>query len=144
MVMRQATAPSVALVAGVVPGTPVLVVDDDEGIREVLTQCLAFEGYAVRGASDGLEGLARLTESPPPALVLLDLMMPRLDGAGFLARSAESGWPPGARVVLMTAKGAVPAHLSGDARVAHVLKKPLDLEGLLGVLSSCCPPPWRP
>jgi CheY-like chemotaxis protein len=135
---------SPATTPGMAPGTLVLVVDDDEGIREVLTQCLALEGYTTRSAGDGLEGLARLTEAPRPALVLLDLMMPRLDGVGFLARSAESGWPAGTRVVLMTAKGVVPPQVSGDARVAEVLKKPLDLEGLLGVLSRWCPPPLQP
>lgn len=139
----HATSRSVAT-AAVVPGTPVLVVDDDEGIREVLTHCLALEGYAVRAARDGLEALTLLAEPPPPALVLLDLMMPGLDGMGFLTRSAGASWPGGTRVVLMTAKGVVPPQVTADARVAEVLKKPLDLEGLLGVLCRCGPPPRRP
>lgn len=144
MASRQATAPWVGPATAPVPGASVLIVDDDEGIREILTHCLTLEGYAVRAACDGLEALACLAESPPPALVLLDLMMPRLDGAGFLARSAASDWPAGTRVVVMTAKGVVPAQISADPRVAEVLKKPLDLEGLLGVLTRCGPRLRRP
>ena len=135
--MVSQPAACVAQLAAVTSSGPVLVVDDDEDIREVLTTCLGLEGYAVRVASDGLEALSRLADQPAPALVLLDLMMPRLDGAGFLARSAGPGWPAGTRVVVMTAKVAVPGHVAGDARVTATLKKPLDLDALLGLLSRC-------
>src|SRR5579884_1041558 len=64
--------------------TYVLVVDDDRSIRETLRYVLEDEGYNVREAPDGMAALDLLRHSPTPAVVLLDLMMPRLDGVGVL------------------------------------------------------------
>jgi CheY-like chemotaxis protein len=62
----------------------VLVIDDDEGIREGIVDLLEEEGFAAVGASNGLEALNFLAESKrPPSLILLDLMMPVLDGWTF-------------------------------------------------------------
>ncbi|PLS79555.1 MAG: response regulator, partial [Chloroflexi bacterium] len=62
----------------------ILVVDDDSGIREALTDILEDEGYAVRSACDGQAALDLLRQqAEPPALVLLDLMMPRMNGWQF-------------------------------------------------------------
>jgi CheY-like chemotaxis protein len=65
------------------PGQPepvVLVVDDDATIRRLLQITLETEGFAVVTASDGVEGLRRAQEDPRPDLVLLDIMMPGMDG----------------------------------------------------------------
>src|SRR3546814_528431 len=64
-------------------GTDVLVVDDDRATRDVLRRTLAREGWRVREAGDGEQGLEQL-ERARPALVLLDLMMPGMDGFGML------------------------------------------------------------
>ena len=82
----------------------ILIVEDDRDIRDVLAEILADEGYHVLLAEDGLEGLRRLAEGPRPALILLDLMMPRMDGFELLATLRHR---PGGRrvpVVVVTAK----------------------------------------
>ena len=72
-----------------------LVVDDDMDIRDALQDALELEGYAVQLAADGLEALERLRSSEPrPQLILLDLMMPRMDGVAFReALRHERAWP---------------------------------------------------
>lgn len=62
----------------------VLIVDDDEGFRESLSALLALEGYEVVEAANGAQGLASLSTTPRPAVVLLDLMMPVMDGPSLL------------------------------------------------------------
>src|SRR5262245_30507960 len=62
----------------------ILIVDDDEDIREVLGMVLEAEGHWVEVAADGLEALDQLRQGGTPALILLDLMMPRLDGEGLI------------------------------------------------------------
>jgi signal transduction histidine kinase/CheY-like chemotaxis protein len=82
---------------------PVLVVEDDASVREIVRRALSLEGLKVVEAANGIEALARLAESPP-SLILLDLMMPELDGFGFideLRRSDEWAKIP---VVVLTAK----------------------------------------
>jgi PAS domain S-box-containing protein len=82
---------------------PVLVVEDDPSVREIIRRALSQEGLKVLEAANGLEALARLAETPP-SLILLDLMMPELDGFGFideLRRRDEWNKIP---VVVLTAK----------------------------------------
>jgi adenylate cyclase len=72
------------------PSAPlILVVDDDSPNREVLVRRLARLGYSTTEAGDGLAALERLAEAPPVDLVLLDVMMPGLDGFGVLQRRRE-------------------------------------------------------
>lgn len=84
------------------PPSTILVVEDDSAIRRGLTDCLRFAGYRVLEAADGQQGLdAALAGSID--LILLDILMPRLDGMGVLRelRKARSGTP----VIFLTAKG---------------------------------------
>src|SRR5690349_3932631 len=93
------------------PAPPrVLVVDDDPMIRETLADVLALEGYAGTTARDGAQGLAAVA-ADRPAVVLLDLMMPRLDGWGFLAECRRRGLCEGAAIVVISALHA----LGGEA-----------------------------
>ena len=62
----------------------VLVVDDDADIRDAVTMLLEDAGYPTRQARDGVDALEQLDELPLPALILLDVMMPRMNGAEFL------------------------------------------------------------
>jgi CheY-like chemotaxis protein len=106
----------------------VLVVDDDEPLREVIVDALRGEGYRVVAACDGLEALERL-EGEAPALILLDWMMPRLDGAGFateLRRRLDRDIP----IVVMTAGGAARSHAARIGAVGY-LNKPFELAVLL-------------
>ena len=65
------------------PGKCILLVEDDELLREAMKMVLEWEGYRVACAGDGLEALARLREGCRPALILLDVLLPVLDGARF-------------------------------------------------------------
>jgi CheY-like chemotaxis protein len=111
----------------------VLVVDDDEDIREIITLIVEEEGLEPSAAVDGEDALAQLGSGRKPALVLLDMMMPRLNGADVLSRMRADPALTGIPVVL----------LSGDLGVRHVaaalgadgsLGKPVELDELLGVI----------
>ena len=80
----------------------VLVVDDEFGIAEVLNAILCDEGYRVATAINGRQGLARLAEVMPD-IVLLDYMMPILDGAGMLKAMAAEPAYRGIPVIVMSA-----------------------------------------
>src|SRR5436190_19142440 len=68
---------------------PVLIIEDDPDTRDALGELLSGEGYEVATAADGQEGLRRLGAPPRPCLVLLDLMLPAMDGFEFRVRQLE-------------------------------------------------------
>lgn len=110
----------------------ILVVDDEHAIVETLTDVLTYEGYSVISAQNGAKALAVMKLSTPD-LVLLDFMMPVMDGVHF-ARALKSD-PADAKipVVMMTA---APAGLpKTDQPWDLLLIKPFDLEELLSVVS---------
>ena len=118
------------------PPRPVLVVEDDDALREVLSEILTEEGFLVRTAADGLEALEQLRGQLRPCAVLLDWLMPRLDGPGLLQRLEEQGALNGLTIVVTTQH---PGPISHE-RVAHVLRKPYDIEDLLPLLDRYCGP----
>ena len=67
----------------------VLLVDDDEDVRVSLRALLVSQGYAIAEARDGQQALDYLQDNPPPCLILLDLVMPRMDGWEFLTLKAQ-------------------------------------------------------
>ena len=81
----------------------VLVVDDDASIRAMLGYVLDDEGFTVTEASDGAEAIASLTSDAPDCMVL-DLMMPNIDGLGVLRARRDKGFAPDTRVLVLTAK----------------------------------------
>ncbi|WP_026875910.1 response regulator transcription factor [Jiangella gansuensis] len=110
----------------------VLVVDDDPGVRESLRRSLAFNGYDVQLATDGEEALRAVTADPPDAMVL-DIMMPRLDGLATCRalRAAGNDLP----ILMLTARDEVSDRVSGlDAGADDYLPKPFALEELLARL----------
>lgn len=107
----------------------VLVVDDDVWLRRLIAKALALEGYSVAVAGDGEEALARIAERRP-ALVLLDLQMPGMDGRQFHDQLRAQG--PAILVVLMTSLYQVPPRLDG---VAAYLAKPFALKALLDAVA---------
>ena len=112
-------------------GPRVLVVDDDAGIRDVLCQALTDEGYAVRCAAEGRAGL-ELLDAWHPHLVLLDLMMPGVDGWTFRARQLASEGAEHVPVIVLSA--AYPLLIQEAMQPAAVLGKPFDLDRLLGLV----------
>ena len=115
----------------------ILVVEDDDDIREDVADLLRGEGFAVVAARDGLDALARLPEIDQLCVVLLDLMMPRLDGLGFGARLREDARHAGVPVVIVSGAGALrePARSLG---AADGLVKPFRIDQLLGVVQRYC------
>lgn len=108
----------------------VLVVDDEQGLLEVMRFALEGEGFEVETARNGREALERLRTGRPPSLVLLDLMMPVMSGWEFLDEVAKlpsldpSFDPP--PIVVLTAAGSM-----GVPGAAEVVRKPYDLGVLL-------------
>jgi CheY-like chemotaxis protein len=114
-------------------GRTVLVVDDDEDIRESLREVLEAEKYAVRTAADGKDALAVLAAATPrPSLILLDLMMPGMNGWELLkVLKADAGFAEIPVVVLSASHSRVESATS-------VLRKPIALETLLTVVQTHC------
>lgn len=115
----------------------VLVVDDDAAIRNLVRLALQRSGLKCGTAADGLDAIERLRETRY-TVILLDLMMPRLDGIGVINRLREvideNDRPI---VVVMTAFSEV-EHAGLDGTIVHtIIKKPFDLTELAGVLQSC-------
>ncbi len=106
----------------------VLVVDDDPEVRAAVEDGLAVSGYAVRGAADGLAGLAELTAWQPDALVL-DVMMPVLDGLAVCRRLRALG--DRTPILVLTARDSVSDRVDGlDAGADDYLVKPFALDEL--------------
>jgi CheY-like chemotaxis protein len=114
----------------------ILLADDEYAIVEALTALLLDEGYRVVAAANGEEALARLGESMPD-LVILDVMMPRLDGREVLRRMRETPAWAQIPVIVMSAaaRPLTPAQL-GDA---VFLRKPFDVSRLLGAIGALLP-----
>ena len=107
----------------------ILVVDDDRAVRESLRRSLAFNGYTVELAEDGVEALERIARDRPDAVVL-DQMMPRLDGLGVCRQLRSSG--DDVPVLMLTALDSIPERVAGlDAGADDYLAKPFALEELL-------------
>ena len=110
----------------------ILVVDDDRSVRESLRRSLAFNGYQVELASDGLAALDAVTAQRPDAMVL-DVMMPRLDGLEVCRRLRSGG--DDLPILVLTARDAVSDRVAGlDAGADDYLPKPFALEELLARL----------
>jgi CheY-like chemotaxis protein len=111
----------------VAAGVDVLVVDDDGDLRESIAEILLLRGYRVRSCANGKEALAAIRQAPP-ALLLLDLMMPVLDGWGVLERVEAEAQLARDRIVVMTAAdGDVP-------RGVRILPKPFAVKQLLALV----------
>jgi CheY-like chemotaxis protein len=111
--------------------TRILVVDDNDALRENIVEALELEGYAVAAEPSATGALARLAEDPLPRIVLLDLMMPGMDGRELLARIREDARLEGVRVVITTGASGVRSKL---AAADGILTKPFGVQDLLAVL----------
>ncbi len=79
----------------------ILVIEDDDSIREMYKFKLVAEGFSVETASDGEEGLS-LCSALQPELILLDIKMPKMDGAEMLKKLRETTWGSSIRVIILT------------------------------------------
>jgi CheY-like chemotaxis protein len=115
----------------------VLVVDDDAEIRETLVEVLEERGYRAVAASNGKQALDALHRGTRPELILLDMMMPVMDGAQFRAKQQEEPSLAGIPVVLISAHD----DLSKRMRELHAeaaLQKPISFRDLLDTVKRFC------
>jgi two-component system, NtrC family, nitrogen regulation response regulator NtrX len=110
----------------------ILVVDDEQGIRHVLSQLLDYEGHEVRSASNGAEAISAYSEFKPD-LCFLDVKMARMDGLEALSKIREID--PAALVVMISGHGTIETAVEATRRGAYdFLEKPLDTDRILLVL----------
>ena len=118
--------------------THILIVDDDSAIRDTLREALEDEGYEVAEAADGIAGLERLRASQENMVVLLDQLMPKLDGVGVL-RAVQNDPLLTQRhtYILLTARSrmSTPATDIATALGVPIIRKPFDLETLLQAIA---------
>ena len=112
-------------------GRSILVIEDDLAIRGLLVDVLVDDGYEVRAASDGEEALAIL-ESWRPHLIILDQLMPRMDGTVFRAEQRSRPHLAAIPTLLLSAIRDLPEQ-ARDMDVAATMPKPFNLDELLGL-----------
>jgi two-component system nitrogen regulation response regulator NtrX len=113
----------------------VLIIDDEIAIRETLEQILSYEGYDVKKAGSGAEGLA-VVASAAPDVILLDVKMPGMDGFEVLDRLAADGH--GMPVIVVSGHGNIETAVEAVRKGAYdFLEKPLDRSRLLVTLTNC-------
>ena len=119
----------------------VLVVDDDPDILEAICDILDAEGYRVARARHGGEALERVVEERP-SIILLDLMMPVMDGIAFASELRARGLADGVPIVVISADGN-PQRAAAVGATGY-LAKPFDIEALLaqvaGITGAAAPP----
>ncbi|HYH94344.1 response regulator [Hyalangium sp.] len=121
------------------PAHRVLVVEDDEEIRQSLMEVLEDHGYEAVGAENGLEALDKLrAPGPQPCLIFLDLMLPRMDGRAFRQEQLQSPELASIPVVVISAFRDV-VQIAREMKVSELLKKPFKLEELVSVTQRYCP-----
>ncbi|TXK85597.1 response regulator transcription factor [Paenibacillus sp. N3.4] len=107
----------------------IMVIDDDEKITSMLRRALAFEGYSVITAGNGLDGLKQMLATEPN-LIILDVMMPHIDGWEVVRRVRESGSE--VPILMLTAKDEIDDRVKGlDLGADDYLVKPFALEELM-------------
>jgi CheY-like chemotaxis protein len=120
------------------PAHWILVVDDDDDVREMLVLVLGLEGYRVQGARDGQDALERIQARGRPDLVLLDLRMPRLSGPDF-ARLLRSD-PATASIAIVVLSGdAHASRTASELEASGCMRKPVDLAELTAVVARLAP-----
>lgn len=118
------------------PSNKILVVDDDDAIRTMVERVLRREKYDVESARDGFEAIEKLARNDY-GTVLLDLMMPRVDGHGVLQFLETQRPEPKPRVIVMTANMQGASSTATAQPVFRVLPKPFDIRELIDHVRQC-------
>jgi CheY-like chemotaxis protein len=109
----------------------ILIVEDEVRTRDLLMELLGKDGREIVTAGDGQEALEYLTSVPRPGVILLDLMMPRMDGWEFLRRKSADPSIAGIPTIVLSG-----SELPSGAR--HQLSKPVDLDRLRALIDQYC------
>ncbi len=113
----------------------IMIVEDDLSISEALKELLSYEGFNVLQAFNGQEALDRLQSGYRPDLILLDLMMPILDGIGFRNEQLKSHLFSQIPVIILSADGNIKSKAE-QVKVSNFIKKPVDIDHLINVVNS--------
>jgi CheY-like chemotaxis protein len=114
---------------------PVLIVEDDEDLRDMMAQLLSIEGFQTTAVANGREALEYLHTTAKPDVILLDLMMPVMDGWEFRRRQQAD---PGIAEVPVIVLSALDPSRAATVDAAAFLKKPLDFDRLLELVRTHC------
>jgi DNA-binding response OmpR family regulator len=115
-------------------GSHVLIVDDDDAVREMMAELLAFEGFDTEVATNGQDALEKAL-ARPPRVIVLDMMMPVMDGWTFCARKRLDASIADIPVVILSA---APIDRLINLPAAAVLQKPFDYHGFVAVVRAHC------
>jgi CheY-like chemotaxis protein len=114
----------------------ILIVEDEKDIRETLQEVLRLEGYKTFTASNGREALDMLPTIPRPCLILLDLMMPVMNGWEFLQEQRMNGDMTIATIPVVVVSAA--GDKAKNTQTAGFIKKPVELDALLDTVKKYC------
>src|SRR5262245_9845967 len=114
---------------------PVLIVEDDAELRDMMAHLLELEGFQARAVANGAEALRYLDTGDTPNVILLDLMMPVMDGWEFRRRQAANPAVAHVPVIILSALDQARA---ATVSAAAFLKKPLDFDRLLQLVRQYC------
>jgi len=121
----------------------ILIVEDNSDIRETIEDVLKMEGYIAYAVSNGREALQAMKHIDGPSLILLDMMMPLMNGWEFMEAQKQNAKFANLPVIVISALSAETALRDGDSLVKAqgFIRKPLDLETLLNVVKVYCDAP---
>ena len=119
------------------PKKRVLVVDDDDNLRNVLLDALNASGFESTGAANGEEGLKMALESHPDA-IMLDVMMPKMDGWQVLDSLRADSWGKSAKVLMLTSLGDMEniAHAVEKKVFNYIVKSDLNIDNIAEVINN--------
>jgi CheY-like chemotaxis protein len=116
----------------------VLIVEDDPDMRESMESVLTYAGHSITAVADGHEALSWLTgDRPHPCVILLDLMMPGMNGFELRSRLRADPVLAAIPVLVLTGAGNL-ADRKGEELQAEILRKPIDLKDLLAAIHRHC------
>ena len=118
------------------PHRQVLIVDDDPDVRKLLTSALEPQGIVVHSASDGEEALTCLRENAY-AVIILDLLMPKLDGFGVLAAMQTDVMQSPPVVLVLTGADRATVERLDPQRIHGIVRKPFDAQELASLIIAC-------
>ena len=127
------------MVAATAKGKSLLIVEDGKLTRETLALILRSEGYETATAANGREAIEHLRRAPRPDLILLDMLMPVADGWDFLEERRRDAALAAVPVVIMTGFDGN-AEWAGALGAAGLVRKPINIEGLLNLIRRCAAP----
>ena len=123
------------MMARLVKHCPVLIVEDDEDLREMMAQLLTLEGFETATVANGREALEYLHNASTPDVILLDLMMPVMDGWEFRRQQQAD---PAIAPVPVFVLSALDQNRASNLDATAFLKKPLDFDRLLSLVRTYC------